>query len=109
MGKTVRDVLPPELAERVMDCFGRLAGTDETQVLEYSLKIGAEERHFEARLVAAEGNKVLSIIRDVTQARRAAHALREGEEKLLQSNRQIRALAARLMSAQDSERTRIAH
>ena len=109
MGKSVRDVLPPELAERVMDCFGRLAGTYETQVLEYSLQIGADERHFEARLVAAEGDKVLSIIRDVTEARRAADALRRGEEKLLESNRQIRALAARLMSAQDSERTRIAH
>ena len=108
LGKNVRDILPPELAEQVMDCISRLAG-NETQVLEYSLQIGNEERYFEARLVAAEGDKVLSIIRDVTDARRAADALRRGEEKLLQSNREIRGLAARLMSAQDSERTRIAH
>jgi signal transduction histidine kinase len=71
--------------------------------------LGEEDRHFEARLVAAEGDKVLSIIRDVTEARRAADALRQGEEKLLQSYSEIRALAARLMRAQDSERTRIAH
>jgi PAS domain S-box-containing protein len=109
LGKNVRDILPAELAERIMNCIARVAGKDETQVLEYSLQISAEERHFEARLVAAEGDKVLSIIRDVTEARRAADALRLGEEKLLQSNRQIRALAARLMRAQDSERTRIAH
>lgn len=109
LGKNVRDILPPELAEQVMDGISRVAGNDETQVLEYSLQIGNEERYFEARLVAAEGDKVLSIIRDVTEARRAADALRQGEEKLLESNQQIRALAARLMTAQDSERTRIAH
>jgi PAS domain S-box-containing protein len=109
LGKNLRDVLPPDLAERILECVARLGGKDETQVLEYSLQITGEEKHFEARLVVAEGNNVLSIIRDVTEARRAADALRRGEEKLLESNRQIRALAARLMSAQDSERTRIAH
>jgi signal transduction histidine kinase len=109
LGKNVREVLPPDLAAQVMECVSRLDGKDQTQVMEYSLQLGDEERHFEARLVAAEGDKVLSIIRDVTDARRAADALRHGEEKLLQSYSEIRALAARLMRAQDSERTRIAH
>jgi signal transduction histidine kinase len=90
-----------------MDCIGRLDGTDESQVLEYSLQIGDEERHFEARLVSAEGGNVLSIVRDVTEARRAVDALRLGEEKLVQSHRQVRALAARLITAQESERRRI--
>jgi signal transduction histidine kinase len=91
-----------------MDCVGRLEGKDESQVLEYSLQIGEEERHFEARLVGAEGDHVLSIVRDVTEAHRAADALHLGEEKLLQSHRQVRELAARLISAQESERRRIA-
>jgi PAS domain S-box-containing protein len=108
LGKNIRDVLPPELAEKIMDCVGRLDGKDESQVLEYSLQIGEEERHFEARLVGAEGDHVLSIVRDVTEAHRAADALHLGEEKLLQSHRQVRALAARLISAQESERRRIA-
>jgi PAS domain S-box-containing protein len=109
LGKNVQDILPPELAEQILACMARLDGKDDTQVMEYSLQLGEEERQFEARLVAAEGDKVLSIIRDVTDARRAADALRQGEEKLLQSYGEIRALAARLMQAQDSERTRIAH
>jgi PAS domain S-box-containing protein len=109
LGKNVREILPPDLAEEVLACVARLEGKDETQVMEYSLRLGDEERHFEARLVAAEGDKVLSIIRDVTETRRAADALRESEERLLLSNRHIRALAARLIRAQDSERTRIAH
>jgi len=108
LGKNIRDVLPSELAERVMDCAARLEGTVETQVLEYSLTIAGEELGGPARLVSAEGDKVLSIVRDVTESRRAADALRESEEKLLQSNRQSRELAARLITAQESERRRIA-
>ena len=107
LGKNMRDVLPQGLAERIMDRVSRLAGNDETQVLEYSLQIGGEQRHYEARLVLAEGDKVLSIVRDVTERRLAADALRRSEEKLLESNRQIRALAARLITAQESERRRI--
>jgi len=108
LGKNIRDVLPHALAERFMECIGRLSSTDDTQVLEYSLQINGEDRYYEARLVSAEGDHVLSIVRDVTERRRAADALRLGEEKLLQSHRQVRSLAARLISAQESERRRIA-
>jgi len=92
----------------VMECAARLNGNVDTQVLEYSLEIAGDERHFEARLVSAEGDKVLSIVRDVTESRRAADALRNSEEKLLLSNRESRELAARLITAQESERRRIA-
>lgn len=107
MGKNIREVLPRKLAERFMQSIGRLDHTDETQVLEYSLQMGDEEHYYEARLVRAEGDKVLSIVRDVTEAHRTADALSLGEEKLLQSNRQIHALAARIITAQESERRRI--
>jgi PAS domain S-box-containing protein len=108
LGKNISEVMPHELADRVKECIARLNGSVETQVLEYSLEIAGEERYFEARLVSAEGDKVLSIVRDVTESRRAADALRNSEEKLLLSNREGRELAARLLTAQESERRRIA-
>lgn len=108
IGKNIREVLPAELAEKIMTSFKQLDGTVDSQVLEYSLDIAGEERHFEARIVSAEGDKVLTIVRNVTESRRAADALRASEEKLLISNREGRELAARLITAQESERRRIA-
>src|SRR5258705_11508463 len=64
-------------------------------------------KFFEARLILAEGGNILTIVRDVTEAHQAIDSARESQEKLLQSNKQIRALAARLISAQESERRRI--
>ncbi len=108
LGKNTHEVLPAELADKIMGAFRQLEGTVETQVLEYSLEILGQLRHFEARIVSAEGDKVLTIVRNVTESRLAADALRRSEEKLLVSNRKTRELAARLITAQESERRRIA-
>lgn len=107
MNQNFRDVLPPAVCERVNECIQKLEYTDEPQLIEYSLQMPDGERHFEARLVKAEADNILSIVRDVTETRRAADALRRSEEKLLYSNRQIRRLAASLITAQESERRRI--
>src|SRR5688572_3463105 len=50
LGKNVREVLPPQLAEDVVRCLARSSTSDEPQVIEYSLQMGNEERHYEARL-----------------------------------------------------------
>jgi PAS domain S-box-containing protein len=108
LGRNVRDVMPPDLAERVMECMAKLHAGEEAQVLEYSLEIQGQLRNYESRLVLAEGDKTLSIVRDVTEQRRAENALRYSEGKLIESNKEIRTLAARLITAQESERRRIA-
>jgi signal transduction histidine kinase len=107
LGKNVREVLPPQLAEDVSRCLARTATTDEPQVLEYALHIGNEERHFEARLIGVEGDKTLSIVRDVTDRQRASQALKDSEQKLNQSHTQVRSLLGRLIDVQESERRRI--
>jgi signal transduction histidine kinase len=107
LGKSTSEVLPLKLAERLNEVFEKLKENDPPQVLEYSLPFGDEERHFEARLVKAKGLNVLSIVRDVTDAYLAAEALRKSEERLSLSTRQIRSLAGRLITAQESERRRI--
>ncbi|PWT89561.1 MAG: hypothetical protein C5B55_11195 [Blastocatellia bacterium] len=108
LGKKASDVLPPELASRVNEAIARVNAGEEPQVLEYALPINSEERHFEARLVSAQGSRVLSIVRDVTETHQTAESIRQSEARLRHSTRQIRALAAQLITAQESERRRIA-
>ncbi len=107
LGKNLRDVLPKGIAEKAMECVTHLSGTDQPQMFEYDVVIDGDLRHYEARLVAAGADKSLSIVRDVTEARRAVQAARRSEEQLIRGTRQIRALAARLLTAQESERRRI--
>jgi len=93
IGKTVREVLPPALAELIMDALERAFQTDDPIVVEYELPIG-ESRTFEARIVQAGADRLLSIVRDVTESRRASELNRD--------------LARRLIARQEIERQRIA-
>ena len=93
MGKSVRDVLPPPLAELIMDALERACQTDDPIVVEYELPM-AEPRSFEARIVRAGADRLLSIVRDVTEPKRASELNRD--------------LARRLIARQEIERQRIA-
>jgi len=75
LGKNMRDVLPVELAEKVSRCFRRAHETSEPQTLEYSLQLNGEEQWFEARMVSTQGDKILSIVRDITDRKLAELAL----------------------------------
>jgi signal transduction histidine kinase len=70
LGRTVRDIFSPDLAETVMEAIERCCVTGEAVVVEFELDIGYL-RYNEARLVALANDQVLSIVRDVTEARRA--------------------------------------
>ncbi len=93
LGKNVRDVMPPDLAPMLLDALERAVHSDEPVVVEYELPT-KPPRLFEARLVYAERDRVLSVVRDITEAKHA-HEL----------NHQ---LAGRLIASQEEERQRIA-
>lgn len=106
LGKSVHEVLPPELAEKVYEVIDKVT-EDGPQVIEYSLRKGNEDRYYEARMVGADSPNILTIVRDITEARQAAEAIRKSEERLSESTRMIRSLAGKLITAQESERRRI--
>ena len=107
LGKSVREVLPAELAEQIHEVLHKVAENDSPQVIEYSFRIRNENRYYEARLVSADGPNILTIVRDITETRQAAEAIRKSEERLSESTRMIRSLAGKLITAQESERRRI--
>ncbi len=70
LGKPVDEVLPPPVGQQLRTTIGK-AAKGVRQVIEYLLTLQGEERSFEARLVALDSDKVLAIVRDVTEQKRA--------------------------------------
>jgi signal transduction histidine kinase len=93
LGRNVRDVLPPPLAEVMMNALEHACQSDDPVVVEYELPMG-EPRSFEARIVRAGAKHLLSIVRDITELKRASELNRD--------------LARQLISSQEVERQRIA-
>jgi len=81
LGRNVQDILPQKLAREVISCLKAVARTGETKVLEYELQIGGQPRCYEARLVQCGVDKILSLVRDITERKQAQEALRESEER----------------------------
>ena len=77
IGKSLHDVLPPALAQEVAALNERVARTDEEGRLEYSIPIRGQLRFYEVRTVRCDADKVLSMVRDVTDIRRAEQQARE--------------------------------
>ena len=93
LGRTIREIMPPTLAETMMDALDRACRTTDPIVLEYELQM-EELRCYETRIVHAGGDQLVAIVRDVTEARR--------------ESRLVRDLAGRLIARQEAERQRIA-
>lgn len=101
IGKTVMQVLPPELARQRMEYIERALETRELQHIEFRLHVPHTpeslqqaplsqgeaatrptiERDFEARIAVCGEEEVLLIVRDITERKQAEAALRLSEEK----------------------------
>jgi signal transduction histidine kinase len=71
LNRNVREVLPPAVSELLVGAFARVCASDEPEKVEYALKSEDADRFYEACVVRCDGDKVLSIVRDITERRRA--------------------------------------
>jgi PAS domain S-box-containing protein len=74
IGRRIADVMPPGLGPMFMRELALASRDEEPRVVEYALTLDGTEHQFEARLVACEGDGdiVMSLVRDVTEQRRAS-------------------------------------
>jgi len=70
MGRRMHEFLPADLVAAFEACFRQVL-REGASSYEYSLPLNGETRHFEARMVKCGTNRILTIVRDLTENRRA--------------------------------------
>jgi len=81
LGRPMGEVLPAELAEASLSRTRSVLSTGEPAVLEYDLLLNGGLLNFEARFSPFDRERVLVIIRDVTEKARIRKALEEKEKQ----------------------------
>ncbi len=81
IGKLIEEIMAIEVALQTRQAIEKALATGELQTLEYDLTEGDNVQEFEARIVACGEDEVLSIVRDITDAKQAQQALTKSEAK----------------------------
>src|SRR3954470_5708632 len=87
LGKKVTDVLPPQLAADLLGCFERALARDEPVLHEYMLEMADGVRTYEASIVGCDGDKILSIVRDITERKHAEESLKSALAEVARMSR----------------------
>jgi len=101
LNKKVTEVLPSDVAERVIKAIQEVFSTREVVEFGYSLNIRGKVRQWDARIVKLNENEVLAVVRDVTQLKKMAKKLRESYERLRKSFQQFIKAMAKIVESRD--------
>ncbi|MBL7013736.1 MAG: PAS domain S-box protein [Candidatus Marinimicrobia bacterium] len=103
LGKKIPDILPPDVANRIMEGVHETLNQKNIVTVEYSLpKMDTPEiiEYFEARMLPVPGNQVLTIIRNITRRIRA-------DESIQSYQKQLKDLSQKSLKILEDERGRI--
>ncbi|MCP4215304.1 MAG: PAS domain S-box protein [bacterium] len=82
LGKRAEEVLPLAIAGPLNQLFKKTLETGKIHAYDYSLPHGELLRFYETRMVRLGGDKVLSIVRDITRQKQAERALQSAHNML---------------------------
>jgi PAS domain S-box-containing protein len=71
IGKNIRDVLPSDLADEVVDWIDHTLTEGGVRAFEYEIEIAGERRWKESRMIPSGPDEAVTIVRDFTEQRRA--------------------------------------
>ena len=80
IGKHMRDVLPADLADKFALAFQSVTFQEPT-IIEYTLDMNGEPRRYESRVTGLDGDRVLSVVQDITDRWRSETGLREAQQR----------------------------
>ena len=76
VGMHVNDVLPRDIAARMLEQMAAVLDTQHVRSVEYELPRAGQSEHFEARLVATGPDEVLGLVRDISERKRTEEQIR---------------------------------
>ncbi len=79
VGGSVRDLMPPDIAESCLAFIEKALDTGVTQAFEFQLSLPKGLRHFEGRITVCGEDEVLALVRDVTERKQAEAQLRAAD------------------------------
>ncbi|OKH32152.1 hypothetical protein NIES2119_26975 [[Phormidium ambiguum] IAM M-71] len=74
VGKKMRDIFPPDLADKFHSAIDKVIKTKSFAVCEYSLPMPEGESFYEARYLPLLENQIIAVVRDITQRKQAEKA-----------------------------------
>lgn len=81
LGKSYKEVMPAYLVSLFEPIFERTIRTGEVEECIYDLEIDGQTKHFQARIVAFGGNKIINFVRDITALKSYEAQLEEARNK----------------------------
>jgi PAS domain S-box-containing protein len=81
LGQRIDAVLPSLVAQRTHAAIAAAHMTGNLQVFEYSLDLAGQREIFEARLALVDAERLLVMVRNVSEMRRSTAALQEAKER----------------------------
>jgi PAS domain S-box-containing protein len=103
LGKTVTEVMPPDLAAQMMEKLAEVLATRQIGIIEYQLHLPSGRRSFEeARMVPAGPGEVMCLVRDIAQRKEREAQLQRQAEELEELNAALRAQKQAVENALES-------
>ncbi|PYS87321.1 MAG: hypothetical protein DMF62_12825 [Acidobacteria bacterium] len=81
LGRNMREILPPEMIDGIEDAFRQAKETGKPARSEYAMSIDGHESFYEYRTVWSADERFFTIVRDITEQKRAHRALAESEAR----------------------------
>lgn len=81
MGRTVFEIMPTNFLAIFEPAFRRAFETGRSSYIEYDIETDGERRWYEARLAPEGGERVLVVVRDISDRLAAEATIREGEKR----------------------------
>jgi PAS domain S-box-containing protein len=94
VGKSLADVLPPELAARQLQAVQAALTTGQLQIYEQQVRVADRDQYEEVRIIKSGADEVLCIVRDISDRKRLEMERQQAEAALLQSERTNRIIIA---------------